>query len=215
SHRNWALQNISFANQWVYFCDADEVVTEELQEELLNISSNNSSAAVAYRLRYKNYFRGKWIRHCGIYPVWALRFFQHDKVRFHRLVHTTAEVDGPVGQLKAHFEHYSFNNGMCAWFKKHAQYAEKEAIECFNELKSGSLDWRGLFSIQDPVRRRMALKYLSFRLPLRPLLKFFYMYIMRLGFLDGRQGFTYCCLISVYEYMIVQNLKEMRRQNAC
>jgi len=64
---------------------------------------------------------------------------------------------------------------------------------------------------RDPAARRRALKELSFRLPCRPLLRFVYMYVWCLGFLDGWAGFTYCRLLTIYEYMIVLKMREIRR----
>jgi hypothetical protein len=62
------------------------------------------------------------------------------------------------------------------------------------------------------VRRRRAHKELSFRLPFRPTLRFLYMYFCRRGFLDGRAGFDYCRLLSIYEQMIVLKMHELRRR---
>ena len=59
-------------------------------------------------------------------------------------------------------------------------------------------------------RWRRALKALSSRLTLRPLLRFLYMYVLRRGFLDGRAGLTYCRLLAIYEYLIVLKTREMR-----
>lgn len=56
------------------------------------------------------------------------------------------------------------------------------------------------------------LKELSFFMPARPLIKFIYMYFFRGGFLDGIAGFNYCTLQSIYEYMIVIKIKELRRR---
>jgi hypothetical protein len=64
----------------------------------------------------------------------------------------------------------------------------------------------------DRFERRRALKELSFRLPLRPLVKFLYMYVLKLGFLDGRAGYTYCKLQAMYEYMIVVKMRELERK---
>ena len=64
----------------------------------------------------------------------------------------------------------------------------------------------------DRFERRRALKELSFRLPLRPLVKFLYMYVLKRGFLDGRAGYTYCKLQSMYEYMIVVKMRELARR---
>jgi hypothetical protein len=62
------------------------------------------------------------------------------------------------------------------------------------------------------VRRRRNLKALSFRLPCRPLLRFFYMYFLRRGFLDGWSGYVYCRLLASYEFMIVVKMEEVRRR---
>jgi hypothetical protein len=71
----------------------------------------------------------------------------------------------------------------------------------------------GLFS-RDPVTRRKAQKQLAYRLPGRPLLMFLGLYVVRLGFLDGRPGLIYCTLRMIYEYMIDLKVKELRRREA-
>lgn len=209
AHQNWALQNIPFKHPWVYYSDADEVVTPELRDEMLKISETPGEH-VAYRVRYKNFFFGHWIRHCGIYPTWVMRFFRPEKVRFERLVNPIAVTDGSEGRLQEHFLHYSFNKGLDAWFDKHNKYSRQEAMESIKHLAGGKMDTGGLFS-GDAARRRKAIKELSFRLPCRPLLRFTYMYFFKLGFLDGWAGFTYCRLLTIYEYMIVLKMREIRR----
>ena len=209
THQNWALDNIGFRNRWVYYSDADEVVTPELRDELLAIAANPGETHAAFRLRYKNYFMSRWIRHCGIYPTWVLRFFRPEKVRWNRVVNPVPVVDGDIGHLEGHFEHYSFDKGLAAWVEKHNRYSTGEAVETIAALERGGGDWRGLFA-SDPARRRRALKELSFRLPMRPLLRFTYMYIGKRGFLDGRPGLAYCSLLAFYELMIVLKAEELR-----
>ena len=209
AHQNWALENISFKHPWVYYSDADEVVTKELRDELLGVASNPSDPNVAYRLRYKNFFMGQWIRRCGIYPAWILRLFRPEKIRWERLVNPTPIVNGSEGRLQSHFEHYSFNKGLNAWFEKHNRYSWQEAEESLKSLAGNGFNWRALFA-KSPASRRRALKELSFRLPCRPLLRFLYMYFWHRGFLDGWAGFTYCRLLTIYEYMIVLKMRELR-----
>ena len=210
SHQNWASQEIPFKNRWVYYSDADEIVTPELRDELLRIAGDPSLTPVAYRLRYRNFFCGRWLRHCGIYPVWVLRFYQPDKVRFERIVNPIAVVDGEEGRLESHFHHYSFNNGLQAWFDKHNRYSQQEAVESLRSLREAPLDWRAL--VGNAVARRRLLKELSFRLPCRSLLRFVYMYLLRFGFLDGWQGYTYCRMLAIYEYMIELKVMEIERR---
>jgi glycosyltransferase involved in cell wall biosynthesis len=212
SHQNWALESIEYRHPWLYYSDADEVMPPELRDELSQVATPSSQPHAAYRVRYKNYFLGRWIRHCGIYPTWVLRFYKPEKVRYERLVNPTAKVDGSIGLLQEHFLHYSFNKGLQAWFDKHNKYSTAEAIETIRDLREGAIDWAGLVDFANPARRRLAIKHLSFRLPFRPLLRFLYMYVLKLGFLDGPAGFHYCMMLSIYEYMIVLKVRELRRR---
>jgi len=212
SHQNWALESIDYRHPWLYYSDADEVVTPELRDELIAAATDPQQTHVAFRVRYKNYFLGRWIRHCGIYPTWVLRFYQPTRVRYERLVNPTARVEGTVGLLQQHFLHFSFNKGLQAWFDKHNKYSTAEAMETIRALRDGTIDWAGLVDMSNPTRRRLALKHLSFRLPFRPLLRFVYMYVLKLGFLDGVAGFHYCAMLSIYEYMIVLKVREIRRR---
>ena len=207
--QNWINENIPFRHEWVYYSDADEVVTSELAAEMVSVVSDPSNPHSAFRLRYRNFFLGRWIKHCGIYPVWVLRLFRPEKVRWERAINTFPNVKGSVGFLSNHFNHYSFNNGFNAWFDRHNKYSWYEAIESLNSLSVADLDWRDIFARNDPAKRRLALKKLSFRLPGRPLLRFIYMFFFKRGFLDGRPGLIYCLLISFYELMIVLKIEEL------
>jgi hypothetical protein len=155
-------------------------------------------------------FMGRWIRHSSLYPTWVMRLFRPESIRFERTTNLTYLADGPVGFLQAHFIHHTFNKGFHAWFMRHNHYARQEALEAVAARRQGRRDWAGLFAIQDPVRRRRALKEFSFLLPFRPTLRFLYMYLLRLGFLDGWAGLTYCRLLAIYEYMIVLKMREFR-----
>jgi len=209
-HQNWAVRNIEFRHPWVYYSDADENVTPELAKELRSIAGNGAGGPVAYRVRFKNIFMGRWIRHSSLYPTWVLRFFRPDKVHWERLVNPVAVVDGPEGRLQAHFEHYSFNKGLTQWFAKHNLYSSDEAQELIRTVEE-SMDWRGLIS-PDPAQRRKAMKSLAYRIPLRPALVFGYLYFFRLGLLDGLPGLTYCRLRAMFEYMVDLKVKELKRK---
>lgn len=211
SHQNWAVANIEFRHPWVYYSDADEVLTEELSNEIQAVTADEARAEVAYRVRYKNMFFGRWLKYSSMYPVWILRLFRPGKVHWERLVNPVPVVDGAEGRLQEHFLHYSFNKGLSAWVTKHGQYAKLEAEESIRSLREDAVPWRAIFSF-DSVRRRKALKTLSFRLPFRPLLRFAYMYGLRGGFLDGRAGLIYCRLIAFYEYLIVLQMREIRQR---
>lgn len=210
-HSNWALRNIEFRHPWVYYSDADERVTPELANEIVRSVSDPAQRHAAFRVRYKNMFRDRWIRHGGIYPVWIVRLYQPDMVRYEdRQVNAHPVVDGSIGELREHFVHHSFSKGLVPWLAKHNSYSQMEAYEAIRIRSGKTIDQlRDLFSSDGSVRRRAA-KNLSFRLPGRAIVRFGYMYLARLGFLDGSAGFHYAMLVSMYEHWIA--LKTLEHQ---
>ena len=210
AHQNWAMQSIDFKHEWVLYIDADERVTPELKTELEAISRDQSRMEVAYYLGRKNYFLGQWIKH-AMPPSHIMRFFKPGKVRFERLVNPTPVIDGKHGYLRHYLDHYNFSKGITEWIDKHNKYSLMEAIEGRKLIKGQAGPQPSLFD-RDASLRRKALKNLSFRMPFRPVIKFIYLYVFGRGFLDGRAGFTYCILQSIYEYMIVLKMKELHRK---
>ena len=173
---------------------------------------DKSRSEAAYRMRFKTMFMGRWIKHSSLYPTWVVRLYRPEAITFERTINLHYRINGEVGRLQSHFEHYTFNNGITAWFDKHNRYSWQEAEESLKSLAKGGFVFGDLWS-REPAARRRALKELSFRLPFRPLLRFLYMYLLRLGFLDGRPGYHYCRLLAIYEYMIVLKMREIRRRH--
>jgi hypothetical protein len=154
---------------------------------------------------------GRWLRHSSLYPTWFVRLVRPEAVSFEREINLRIIANGEVGFLQNHLIHHPFNKGLSAWYDKHNRYSSLEALEALRSLSGDRVDWAGLLSRRDALRRRAALKDLSFRLPLRPTCKFLYMYLVRRGCLDGWAGYVYCRLVAAYEYMIVVKMTELRR----
>jgi glycosyltransferase involved in cell wall biosynthesis len=211
--REAARTQVVYKHPWVLALDADELPEQELIDEVVRITEGPLSPYAAYRVRRKDFFMGRWIKHATLYPSWFIRLYRPDRIRYgSRSVHEYPAVDGTIGALQGHLIHHSFGKGFTAWFHKHVRYAELEAREALVSACESRLDWPGLLSLADPVRRRRALKTLSQRLPCRASLRFLYMYLIRLGLLDGAAGFTYCRLLAMYEYLIVLQMEELRRR---
>jgi glycosyltransferase involved in cell wall biosynthesis len=211
AHQNWAMENIAFKHPWVYYTDADERVPPSLTNEIIAITSDPNRREVAYRVRRKDHFNGRWLKHSTGYPFWIVRLFKPDKIRWSRKANPIPEIDGPVGTLSNDYLHYPFSKGLADWVSRHNRYSTYEAEETIKSIEAGDLTPSELFA-RDMTIRRNALKRLSFRLPCRPILKFFYLYFAKGGFLDGREGFHYCTLQLMYEYLIVLKVREFRDQ---
>lgn len=210
--RNFGLVEGKLKHEWVLHLDADEVVTPELQQELLTVAGQ--AEYDAYRVASKMMFQGRWVKRSGMYPSYQVRFGRHDRLKFQQVGHGQREslAAGSVGTLREPLLHYSFSKGLADWIERHNRYSTAEAAHFLESADNRAADWPGIFAFTNPTRRRRALKDLFAVFPCRPALRFFYMYFLRLGFLDGQAGFTYCRLLAMYEQMTVLKIRELRRR---
>jgi len=199
AQREAARTTVDFRHDWVLSLDADERVEPDLACELPAALAAATPGTGAFRLRRKDYFRGRWIRRATLYPTWHVRVFRPRAVRYpDRAVHEYPEVDGSIGELRGHLRHDNFSKGIADWWRRHLRYAELEAEEVKRARAVGGFDWSTLAD-RDPVVRRRALKRLSYALPWRPELRYLYMMVLRGALLDGPVGWEYCRMISEYQ----------------
>jgi glycosyltransferase involved in cell wall biosynthesis len=207
--RNYAQRGIAFRNPWVFHLDADERMTPGLDQECN--SASERSDLDGYRAAPKMMFEGRWVRHCTDFPAYQARFVRAPGFEFVQVGHGQREAPGMrLGTLRESYLHDLSIYGTEAWLAKHRQYARAEAARALQDA-SGKGSWGELVST-DALARRRALKRLSFRLPLRPWLRFGYQYGLRGGFLDGRQGLRYCLLLARYEGFIAGEISRQRRK---
>ncbi len=205
SQRNFGLDEITYKHSWILMVDADEVVSAELAAEI-KAKPDHTDLAM-YRMRRKDLFMGKWIKHSSGYPTWFGRLIRKGRVRVERAINEEYHADGETGRLEGHLIHRPFNKGFQDWFHKHNRYSTMEARHWFSEVPEIPDVWDLLD--RDPAKRRRATKNLVYSLPGRPIVMFCGLYFARLGFLDGGAGLRFCFLRSMYEYMIDCKLKEL------
>jgi len=207
--RNYGLAHGDLAHDWVLHLDADERVTPALRDALH--ARAKAGAHDAYRVPSKLMLHGQWLKHAGMYPTYQIRFGRREALTFTQVGHGQ-RGDLPadaIGTLDEPLVHHAFSKGLDHWLDRHNRYSTDEARHALALRDGRGIDWAGLVAT-DAQRRRRALKDLSYRLPLRPLLRFLYVYVLRLGVLDGRAGFDYAKMLAVYEAMI--DLKIRRRE---
>ncbi|WP_375444577.1 glycosyltransferase family 2 protein [uncultured Fibrella sp.] len=209
THQNWGLANISFKNRWVLYIDADERVSPELKETLLNFTPADGNIA-AYEIQRRDFaWNGTWLKHAQMSPYY-LRLFRPDKMRYERLVNPISIPDGNVLRLNGYLDHYPFSKGFRYWWQRHLGYADLEAAMRMQDIDKGTefSIAKAIFS-KDFSERRYNQKGIFYKMPGRPLVKWFYLAIWRKGFLDGQAGLTYALLQAVYEYFIVLKTREL------
>jgi len=201
--KNWALDSLTFANEWVLILDADESLTPELREEIGRILTQDTGPT-GYFLNRRFIFHGKWIRHCGWYPSWNLRLFKHRLGRYEqREVDEHLILDGPVGHCMNDMIHEDIR-GMDAWIAKHNRYSTYNTriySRILSGEEAGNIKPR-LWGNQ-AERKRFIKQRIWPHLPGRALFFFLYMYFFRLGFLDGVHGFQFCVMHAIFQQFVV------------
>ena len=210
SQRNAALDQVDYKHPWVFMLDADERFTPELAEEIADRLPETAGDVSLFRLRRKDMFMGRWIKRSSGYPTWFGRLMRLGRAQFQRKVHEDVHTQDREQFLSSHMLHHPFSKGLKCWLRRHNQYSTVEAGLRL-QGKQSQLRLRDVFS-REPATRRRAAKKLAYSLPLRPTLVFLYLYVCRLGIIDGRAGLRYCLLRSMYEYMIDLKIRELKRR---
>ncbi len=185
SQKRYALSLAT--NEWVLSVDADERITPELKEEILNLSPADFSG---FRIRRKNFLLKKEITSCGWEKDYQLRLMRKDKASFSdRLVHEKFIVDGKVGTLNNPMLHYTFSS-FSEYFSKINHYSSLKAQELFAKKKSIN-SWT-IFS--------------------HTVAAFFAFFIIKRGFKDGVYGLIISLLHSVSTMMNYIKLWELQNK---
>jgi glycosyltransferase involved in cell wall biosynthesis len=214
----WALGHLPIKHGWVLALDADQRVTAELQEEIRALFAQGARSLDGLDGLYLNrrqVFRGRWIRHGGYYPKHLLKLFRRDRVQIDEadLIDHHFYVAGATRTLRHDLvEDNAKEADIGFWIDKHNRYAKLQArVEALRQ--HGPLTPRLL---GNPDERTALMKRAWCRLPLylRPGLYFLYRYFVRLGFLDGKEGFVFHFLQGFWYRLLVDiHLDDIRRQD--
>jgi len=186
SQKRFALSLAS--NEWVLSLDADERVTPELKEEIINLSPGEFSG---FKIRRKNFLIKKEITSCGWGNDYQLRLLRKDKADLNeRLVHEKFVVVGKVGTLKQPMLHYTFSS-FSDYFSKINYYTGLKARELFSQ-------------------NRKVNGWIIFTHTVSSFLTFF---IIKRGFKDGVYGFIISLLHSVSTAMNYLKLWELQNKS--
>jgi ADP-heptose:LPS heptosyltransferase len=188
SQRNFAIDNAK--HDWILFMDADEKFTPELKEEVIQTIQfkKTSSAYLFYRTFM---FENQKLNFSGWQTDKIFRLFKKSKARYitERLVHEKLTVNGKISKLKNKLIHFSYTD--------------------YESYKDKMISY-GKFKAKEEFGKGIRPNFYHF--VLHPTYKFWYQYVIRMGFLDGKKGFTICYLNALSVSVRYKELKKMRAE---
>jgi len=175
---------------WVLVLDADERIPPETQAAIRSVIAAGEGGAPGYSFPRKNFFQGRWIRHMGWWPDRITRLFRRGMGRMTEArVHEAVTVNGPVVALDSPIVHCT-ESRLSEILKKIDRYSTLAAEEAFREGRRSSV-WGALARAE---------------------LTFLQNYVLRRGFLDGRQGLVLSVTDAVNKFFKYAKLSEMNRR---
>lgn len=202
SQRRWAQEQAGLSPEdWVLHLDSDEVLSEELAQSILTALGSASDSVetnhpVGYLMRRLHHFWGKPIRYGHMNPSWHLRLFRAGRGQCEdRLYDQHFVCDGPTAKLSGLLLDYQMVD-LERWTATHNRWSTAEAMEVLRGMNRHTVTERVLqpdLRGDTRQRKRWVKQRVWYRMPLlvRPFLFFFYSYVVKLGFLDGRTGLVY------------------------
>lgn len=177
--------------EWVLSLDADEVISESLQFEIQNIIQYTEFTA--FKISRLSRFMGRWIRHSGWQPDYVTRLFRRDCAKFSDdLVHEKLEIQqGRVGTLQSPILHYAYDS-IEQLLEKTNRYSTDSANMLYTKGRCGNLSQAIFHGIWAFLR----------------------IYLLRRGFLDGKEGFLIAVAqaeVTFYRYIKLNYLHNNQR----
>lgn len=188
---NWAIKECSGTASWLMRLDADEYLSQELVDNIMNVL-NNDTTNKGFFLQRGHEFLGKKIKYGGSFPVSILRLWRNGYGNCeNRLMdeHIVLKKGSVAGILDGYFWDANLK-GISDWIIKHEQYASKECVEQLFRRHSNYIV--GVQSNHDTFNIKSTKGFYE-RLPIsiRATSYFVYRFFIRLGFLDGYKGFLW------------------------
>lgn len=212
---NWSLNQIDVEAEWIFRLDADEIVSPRLKHEINEKLSDIKPSVHGVYISRRVYFLGRPIRWGGIYPIQVLRLFRYGMGHCEkRWMDEHIIVQGETALFSGDIVDDNLNS-LSWWTEKHNSYASREVVDILNHkykfmINESIADLR--LNRQATSKRWIKEKVYA-RLPggTRAIAYFLYRYILRLGFLDGKEGAAFHILQGFwYRYLVDMKLHEVQ-----
>lgn len=215
---NWALDNLNIDTNWILRLDADEYVTDELIDELYGKLPHLSDQVSAVVLPLGRAFLGRILKHGIVNGIKMIRLFRVGKVRYEiRLMDEHLKVlEGDIVSFNGKFIDDN-RDSLKHFIDKHNNYSSREAallLDAEYEITKINEKDDSTFCQDVQQKRLQKQRYASYPLFWRAFGYFIYRYFVKLGFLDGKEGFLWDFLQGWW-YRTLVDAKVFEIKKAC
>ena len=191
---NWASEHIPINTEWVIRVDADEYITEALQNELVKLNKVAEDIN-GIRISRLMYFMDMPLKKGGMYPIKHLRIWRNGKAFCEQrwMDERMVLVEGESIEIEGDLIDHNLNN-LTWWTQKHNNYATREAIDILDKLynfTNSEVLKSNFFGTSEERRRWLKERYLKLPLFVRPFLFWSIRYFIQGGILEGKRGFVW------------------------
>jgi glycosyltransferase involved in cell wall biosynthesis len=173
------------SHDWILSLDADEELSPELRDALLEWKKKEPEFAV-YEFARRTWYLGGWVRHTGWYPDFQRRLFRRDAARFSGIIHEALRFQGKPGRLSGDLLHYTVRS-----LEEHQQKVESyTTLGAQQMFMAGKRDWRAAMWLATPWN-------------------WFNNYVLRLGFLDGHRGYVISRMVARSTWLKFKKLGQL------
>ena len=206
---DYALKNFRVETPWIICLDADQIVTSELKAHLNSFSAEDYRGVDGIYFNRKNFFKGRWIKHGGYYPLYLLKMIRYgagysdlNENMDHRFIVPGRKIIWQDGHI---IEENLKENKIRFWIDKHNRYSDlvaQEEVERMQAFRTQTVKPQFWGS---PDERTAFLKNRWWKMPryVRPMIYFIYRMFFQLGVLDGRTGVIFHFLQAFWFRLVV------------
>lgn len=208
----YGLKSSNIKTKWIFRIDADERLTNKSAQEIEDICNNNMNSDInGIVVRFEVNFLGKKLRHGGIYPFKKLLVFKNGcaDIENRNMDEHIFLLHGKSVELKNDSLHHDYKN-LSTWIDKHNKYSSKEVMDYLNK----NVQENDSKKLNQSAKIKRFIKFnIYYKLPMgtRAYMYFIYRYILKLGFLDGKEGLIFSVLQAFwYRFLVDSKIYEAK-----
>ena len=192
--RNYGVDRTSY--NYILSLDADEALSDKLQESITRLKLKNDHLLYKYSFNILPNYCGSWIKHCGWYPGTKVRLYDKNSFRWNMVpvhealvsIKESVSDDVPIEHLSGDLLHYSY----------YSREEHRERADRYSTLTAQLMSEKGKKASKLKPIASMIFKFIS-------------IYILRLGFLDGKAGFDIARISAISNKFKYEELRRLNR----